>query len=521
MEAQLSLSGAETLHHEPALAVQGLSKTFVATRALTSVDLTIGAGEVHALLGENGSGKSTFIKVLAGYHEPDAGAVITVGGRALEHGSAGAYAAGCRFVHQDLGLVDTISIQDNLALVSGFPIRIGTVQRRALRAAARKDLSRVGLDLDPGRAVATLSPAERTGVAVARALRDDPAHPVRLLVLDEPTATLPDAEVERLLAIVRNVAASGVGVLYVTHRLDEVFEVADEITVLRDGQRVDTVPTSSVDRAGLIRMLVGTELEDAHAASAELPAEQGEPLLVARDVVGENLAGVSIDLRPGEIVGIAGITGSGRETLLPVLFGARTRSAGDVVVGGAGLRGNNPAASMRAGVAYIPAERKTFGSFQEMSTRENVSISNLRTLWRWPLLSRRRERAEVADWVERLDVRPRTAPALPLGALSGGNQQKVVFAKWLRRTPAVLLVDEPTQGVDVGAKAELHLELLRATREGAAVAVSSSDTDELAALCHRIVVLQNGRIFDQLTGARVNPTEISRACLASDDRSTT
>lgn len=511
---------AEHPYREPALAVRGLSKTFVSVAALTSVDLEIEAGEVHALLGENGSGKSTVIKILAGYHQPDPGAEVRVGGQSLALGSADeAYARGCRFVHQDLGLIDSISIADNLALVAGFPTRGGTVLRSELRAAARRDLARVGLDLDPRRLVATLSPAERTGVAVARALREDPATEVRLLVLDEPTATLPDREVERLLQIVRTVAAAGVGVLYVTHRLDEVFQVADTVTVLRDGHRVDSVPIRSLDRPGLITMLIGSELEEIHAVSAALPPEQHEPLLVARNVHGENLAGVSLELRPGDVVGVAGITGSGRETLLAALFGAAARYAGDVSVSGRPLRPNSPSASMRAGLAYIPAERKLLGSFQEMTTRENVSISDLRRLWRWPAISRRRERAEVADWVERLDVRPRSAASLPLASLSGGNQQKVVFAKWLRRTPRVLLVNEPTQGVDVGAKAELHLELLRAARDGAAVAVSSSDTDELAALCHHIVILQNGRIVDHLTGARVNAVDITRACLATDERS--
>jgi ribose transport system ATP-binding protein len=522
VEAQLSHAVAETLHREPsALAVRGLSKTFASTAALTKVDLTVEAGEVHALLGENGSGKSTVIKILAGYHQPDHGAEVSVGGRSLSLGSAdGAYAAGCRFVHQDLGLIDTISIADNLALVSGFPSRVGTVRSRELREAARRDLARAGLDLDPRQPVATLSPAERTGVAVARALREDPSTPVKLLVLDEPTATLPDVEVERLLTIVRNVASRGVGVLYVTHRLDEVFQVADKITVLRDGHRVDTVDVDSVDRAGLITMLVGSELEEIQAASAALPPEQQEPVLLARDIHGAHLDGVSLELRPGDVVGIAGITGSGRETLLSVLFGAGVRWAGDVTLAGRTLRPGSPSDAMRAGVAYIPAERKTLGSFQEMTTRENVSISDLGRHWRWPVLSRRRESVEVSEWVERLDVRPRTAAGLPLGSLSGGNQQKVVFAKWLRRTPEVLLVDEPTQGVDVGAKAELHLELLRAARDGAAIAVSSSDTDELAALCHRIVVLQNGRIVDHLTGSRINATEISRACLATDEKST-
>ena len=515
------MSGQTTPYREPPpLAVRGLSKTFTGTAALTSLDLIVAAGEVHALLGENGSGKSTVIKILSGYHQPDPGGDVLVRGQALEFGSPeSSYARGCRFVHQDLGLIDSSSIADNLAFVAGFPSRWGTVRRRDLRSSARRDLARVGLDLDPKRLVATLSPAERTGVAVARALREDPTTPVALLVLDEPTATLPDREVERLLTIVRTVASSGVGVLYVTHRLDEVFEVADRITVLRDGHRVAQLPVSEVDRSGLVTLLVGSELDDVHAASAQLPLEHDAPLLVAEDIVADTIGGVSLQVRPGDVLGIAGITGSGRESLLPVLFGATPRQAGTVHIAGTALPASRPARSMKAGIAYLPADRKARGAFLDLTTRENVSVSDLRPLWRWPALSGKRERAEVGDWIRRLGVRPAAAARMPLSALSGGNQQKVLFAKWLRRAPTVLLIDEPTQGVDVGAKADLHLEILRAAREGAGVAISSSDTDELAALCHRVLVLREGRVAAHLTGSRVTAAEISRACLANHDRS--
>jgi ribose transport system ATP-binding protein len=505
-------------HRELALAVRGVSKTFAGTVALKAVDFEVRAGEVHALLGENGSGKSTIIKILAGYHEPDPGSEILVSGADLESGSADAsYRAGCRFVHQDLGLVETSSIADNLALVSGFPCRFGTVRTRDLNRIARRDLAQLGLDLDPKRLVATLSPAERTGVAVARALHEDPSTPVRLLVLDEPTATLPDREVERLLAIVRSVAARGVGVLYVTHRLDEVFEVAQRITVLRDGYRVATVPVAEVDRPGLVTLLVGSELDEIRAVSDELPPEDGEPLLVADDLHGQHLNGVSLSIRPGDVVGIAGITGSGREGLLAAIFGAQPRLRGHVSVQGAKLGSNEPARAMRAGIAYLPADRKSLGCFLELSTQENISISDLSKHWRWPKLSRRAERVETQEWIERLDVRPQIAARLPMASLSGGNQQKVLFAKWLRRAPKVFLLDEPTQGVDVGAKADLHLEILRAARGGAGVAISSSDTDELAALCHRVLVLQDGRVAAHLTGSSVTAAEISRACLANND----
>jgi ribose transport system ATP-binding protein len=228
---------------------------------------------------------------------------------------------------------------------------------------------------------------------------------------------------------------------------------------------------------------------------------------------------VSLEIRPGDVVGIAGITGSGREGLLSALFGAHPRAGGEVTVLGVSLPAHRPARAMRAGLAYLPADRKSLGCFLDLTTQENVSISDPYRHWRWPKLSRRRERAETREWIERLDVRPRAAAPMPMATLSGGNQQKVLFAKWLRRAPKVFLIDEPTQGVDVGAKADLHLEILRAARDGAGIAISSSDTDELAALCHRVIVLQEGRVTAHLTGNRVSAAEISRACLATDDRS--
>jgi ribose transport system ATP-binding protein len=242
-------------------------------------------------------------------------------------------------------------------------------------------------------------------------------------------------------------------------------------------------------------------------------------VLVAKEISSESLAGISFELHPGDVLGIAGITGSGRDSLLPVLFGASPNLGGSLRFGSAGREQSawSPLDSMREGLAYIPADRKTHGVFLDLTTRENITISDLSRIWRWPMLSPRRERVEATTWAERLGVRPRGALNTPLSALSGGNQQKVVFAKWLRRSPRVLLLDEPTQGVDIGAKADLHLEILEAARNGAAVAISSADNDELAAVCHRVLVLREGRVVADLAGAGVTPEEISRACLGANE----
>jgi ribose transport system ATP-binding protein len=503
----------------PVLRASGLSKTFAGALALAGLEFAIEHGEVHALLGENGSGKSTFIKILSGYHEPDPGGVVQIDGSAMHLGSPeSSYALGCRFVHQDLGLVDSSSVLDNLYLSGGFPSRWGTVRRREAVRRAKADLTRIGLGhVDPGTLVGTLTPAVKTGIAVARALRADPATPVRLLVVDEPTATLPDNEVHQLLEIVRQVASTGVGVLYVTHRLDEVFEVADRVSVLRDGRLVATEATENLDRTSLINLLLGTELDDLHAATQSLHAEAGATaVLEVEDLRAGPLRGVSFAVRPGEIVGVAGITGSGREAVLGTVFGVSPRDGGVVRVAGAPVRPGRPDVAMAHGMAYLPPDRKLLAGIMEFSARENISLSDLSPFWRGLRLLGKKERVEAQGWFERLAVRPSDAVDARLMTFSGGNQQKVLFGKWLRRQPAVFLLDEPTQGVDVGAKAHLHQLLVESVAHGAAVVVSSSDADELAALCQRVIVLRDGQIVSQLTGAGLTVANIARECLGAD-----
>ena len=502
----------------PALEARGLAKTFAGVVALNAVDLDIEPGEVHALLGENGSGKSTFIKILSGYHDPDAGEV-RIDGEPMHLGSPdSAYALGCRFVHQDLGLVDSSTVIDNLCMNTGFPTRFMTVRQRAARKQAKADLVKVGLKrVDPRTLVGTLTPAMKTGVAVARALRQVSGTPVKLLVLDEPTATLPDNEVQHLLDIVRQVAASGVGVLYVTHRLDEVFQVADRVTVLRDGRKAATEPTTALDRRRLITLLIGSELDEIHVAAEHLDAPAAkESVLEVQDLCAIPVKDVSFSIAPGDVVGVAGITGSGRETILGAIFGAGIRDSGTVTINGKPLRPLRPDLAMGLGMAYVPPDRKILGGIMQFSARENMSLSDLSPFWHGLLLRRRAERRETRSWFDRLSVRPATAIEQPLLAFSGGNQQKVLFGKWLRRKPGVFLLDEPTQGVDIGAKAALHLKLLDAAEHGAGVLVSSSDLDELAALCRRVLVLRDGRIVTELSGSRLNVANIARECLGAD-----
>jgi ribose transport system ATP-binding protein len=519
-----TIAGTDTAVHEsqagadltgaPALSTRGMSKSFGPTQALWPIDLDIWPGEIHALLGENGSGKSTFIKSLSGYHKPDAGEVH-VGGHKLSLGSAtSSHTLGCRFVHQDLGLIASATVLDNLNIGGGYPTVFGTINGRAARRAALANLEHAGVEIDPRRVVSALSPAEQTAVAVARALRPDGSGEPRLLVLDEPTARLPQKEVAQLLEIVRSVARAGVAVIYVTHRIEEVFEVAETVTVLRDGRKVATRKVADLDRPGLVDLLVGGDLDVVDVELHVTPPAEAPTMLEVEHLTSVYLTEVDLEVRRGEVIGIAGITGSGREVLLSTIFGGTPCAAGTVRIDGVPLRPGRPDLAIGAGVAYLPPDRKVSGAVIELSARENLMLADLRQHWRWPLLSRKRERKECTTWFRRLTVRPADAER-PLSAFSGGNQQKVLFGKWLRIGPKVLLLDEPTQGVDIATKAALHKEILAAAEAGACVVVSSSDTEELIAVCHHILVMRHGRSVGMLSGKDKTVVNLSHMSLGS------
>ncbi len=498
------------------LEVEGVSKTFTRTKALSGVSMTIEPGEVHALLGQNGSGKSTLIKILSGYHAPDPGGGIRVEGHDLPLQSpVQSYRLGCRFVQQDLGLVSTLSVLDNMALGSGFPTQFGTINGKATYKQAKADLERLSLDIDPRALVATLSASDRTGVAIARALRDDPQYPACLLVLDEPTATLPVDEVDNLLDRVSAMAATGVGVLYVTHHLGEVFRVAHKVSVFRDGLVVGAGPVKDFDHAAIVQLLAGEELiaeetESRRQKAARAAARGHETVFQVEALRAGALAGVSFGVERGEIVGIAGLAGSGRDSVLGASFGALPRTAGDVILAGEALPPGRPDAAIARGIAYLAPDRKVGGGVMTMSARENLTLPDLKPFWKGLRLRKGTETRRTKDWFERLSVRPGDAVNEPLSIFSGGNQQKILFGKWLSQKPSVFLLDEPTQGVDVGAKADLHRELVTAAEDGAAVVVSSSDLEELADLCDRVLVIVDGKISSVLEGAELTEGNITR-----------
>jgi ribose transport system ATP-binding protein len=499
------------MSNTPAVEIRGLSKTFPGQRALIDVDLAVQPGEVRALVGQNGCGKSTLIKILAGYHEPDPGVEVFVDGDQLALGTTGAGDhAGIRFVHQDLGLVPTLDARDNLAMGHGYERnKLGLISWRREQRLARDTLRGLGYDFDVRQPTSHLVISQRTAIALARALSPR-STPTRLLVLDEPTANLPATEIERLFNTVRAVRDRGVAVLFVSHHLDEVFGLCDTVTVLRDGRHIVTRPVEGLDEDALIALMIGRTL-DQFLVPAEATATGGEPVLCARDLKTDVLAGVDLEVRPGEIVGVAGITGSGREEIALALFGGLSRT-GTVAVAGKEIENHRPDKAVDAGIALVPAERHANAAFLESTLRENVSIVNPGDFLRRGLLSRKREVSEVTAWLQKLKVRP-PHPERALATLSGGNQQKVMLARWLRQKPKVLVLDEPTQGVDVGAKADIHLLVEEAATQGAAVVVVSTDHSELTRLAERVVVLRNGRVADVLVRPHIDPDRITAATI--------
>jgi len=493
-----------------ALDVKGASKTFGAVRVLDRVDLRLAPGELRALVGENGSGKSTLVKLLAGYHVPDEGTRICVAGREVTPHHAGASEdAGLRFVHQDLALVGGLSSVENLGLGRGYGNRrLRPVRWGQLRKDARAAVGDLGYDFDVDRPVATLEASERTALAVARAVFGHRTNP-QVLVLDEPTANLPGPEVDKLFALIRRVQQSGVAVLFVSHHLNEVFDLADSVTVLRGGALVATRPVAELDETGLIELMVGHAVDRASRGTQRGTARS--VVMSVRGIAGGSVRHFDLDVAAGEIVGIAGITGSGRESVAPLTFGAAPCS-GAVTINGERIRPGRPEASIAAGMALVPAQRFSNAVLHGHDVTENFSIARPRDFVRRGFLSRRLEVSAAAGWLRTFDVRPRQ-PRMPLTALSGGNAQKVILARWLRLAPKVLILDEPTQGVDVGAKEDIHQRIEDSAAKGCAVVVCSTDSEELARLCTRVVVLVRGRAESELV-APLHSDDITAACLA-------
>ena len=481
----------------PVLQITGLSKTFTGTRALIDASLDIRPGEIHALVGQNGSGKSTLIKTLAGYHSPDPGAIAELDGEEFALGNT--VPERLRFVHQDLGLVLELNAMDNLALRGGFSRgAMGRVLWGEQEEETRRVLARFGVDLDIHRPLAAATPVERTVVAIAAALQG--WHGGRgVLVLDEPTAVLPHDEVERLFTMVREVRAAGTSVLYVSHRLDEIFELADRVTVLRGGRIVATRAVGDIDAGGLASLMVGSDVDpDYRAPVAARP--DAPVVLEAREVHGRWLRGVDLDVHRGEILGIAGLAGAGVLELPYVIAGcAQHQVSGRIRMPEQSDDWSEVANARGLGIPLVPADRGREGIVAEFSVSENLSLSVLGRLGRRGKLAKRAEAELVEEWTDRLGV-VTAGPGAAISTLSGGNQQKVVVARCLVREPQLLVLCEPTAGVDIGTRVAIYELIAELSRSGLTVVLSSSDAGDVLAMCTRVVVLRGGRIAAELGG---------------------
>jgi len=477
---------------QPVLTANGVRKAFPGVVALDDVDFTVHAGEVVALIGENGAGKSTLMKVLAGLHQPDHGEVAIDGQSVTLHSPLDALQRGIALIHQELNLCDNLTVSG--AMFLGAELRRGPFLReREMAAVTSHWLGRLGLSMDPQATVASLRLGQRQMLEIARALRAD----ARVLIMDEPTSSLTQSEVERLFEVVRELRDSGVAIIYITHRLAEIEELADRCIGLRDGKNSGELARDEMNHAAMVQLMVGRDLQQ----EARKPHAPQDVVLTVRGLRTQTFPGAAVDLtvRRGEVVGIAGLLGSGRSEILRALFGVDAPLAGTVAIAGRTLPPGHPGKAAAAGVALLPEDRKAEGLVLSMSVRENLSLPTLHR--RGVMLDASYERDLASRSIEELGIACRDGEQVA-GSLSGGNQQKIVLGKWLAAEPAVLLLDEPTRGVDVGARAEIYRRLDELAELGLAIVFVSSELEEVLLLADRVLVVRDGAIAGEVAGAQ-------------------
>ncbi|MGZ4316595.1 MAG: sugar ABC transporter ATP-binding protein [Gaiellaceae bacterium] len=481
----------------PLLEVRGLSKAFGGSEALDRVDFDLRPNEIHALLGENGAGKSTLVKILAGVHRPDEGEIRFQG-----H-SVHASALPMSFVHQELGLADAMSVAENIALVSGYRRRAGLIRWKDVSRRAEDVLRVMGADIDPQRNVLLLTAADKSLVAIARGLAVD----ARLFSLDEPTAALPESDVARLFDVLRRLRENGIGMIYVTHRLDEVFRLADRVTILRDGRKVATLDVAETTPAELIYLIVGRRLSEVIPAPS---GKRGTAILELEDAVVGSAGPVSFSLHEGEILGLVGLRGGGHDTIGRMLCGDARLAQGSARLVGKEIGRCGVHESMRRGIAFITSKRAEEGLAPTLVVRENVFLNPAaRSGTPLRVIPRRRERHRAVEVLERFDIRPRQ-PERVVATLSGGNQQKVLLARAMELDTKLLVLEEPTFGVDVGARAEIYLKLAQSAQEGLAAVVVSSDFKEVAGICDRAIVFNRGRAVAEVPRGELSAARLTQ-----------
>ncbi|WP_159949724.1 sugar ABC transporter ATP-binding protein [Rhizobium sp. 18065] len=491
------------------LEAQGITKTFGNHTALSGVDIAFHKGEVHALLGENGAGKSTLIKILTGAYIADSG-VITVDGETVSFSTPQqAQVLGIGTVYQEVNLLPNMTVVDNL-FIGRQPRRFGIVDRRRMERDARQILATYGLDIDVRAELSTFSVAIQQIIAIARAVELSG----KVLILDEPTASLDRSEVEKLFSIIRQLRDRGLAIVFITHFLDQVFELSDRVTVLRNGRLIGTESIKSLDRASLVRMMLGKDLAFHHAELLGEEAAAGETLMTFESF---GLAGkvqpFDLKIHRGEVVGVAGLLGSGRTEMARLMFGIDHADSGTLHIDGKSRQVKNPREAVELGFGFCPEDRKIDGIFGELSVRENIVIAMQARLG-WFRALNHDEQIEIAgNFIEALDIRTASAE-LPVKLLSGGNQQKVILARWLATDPRFLILDEPTRGIDVGAHAEIVRMITRLREDGLALVVISSELDEIVSYSSRVVVMRDRKMVAELHGADITPGVIVQTIAA-------
>ena len=493
------------LRPPPTLRVAGITKTFGASNALTDVTFEVARGQVHALVGENGAGKSTLVKIVTGILEPDAGEIALNGETVRFATPIEARRAGVAAVYQDPKLFPHLDVAENISMGATPVSRFGTIDRKAVEARARHSLARVGVDIDPRALIAELSVAELQFVEIARALTAD----LGLLILDEPTSALTPAEVENLFGIVRGLRDQGTSIVFITHRLEELDLIADAVTVLRDGRHIATRPAAEVSRAEIVRMMVGRPLESLFAERRR--RDPGPEVLRVERLSSEGVfSNVSFSLRAGEIVGMAGLVGSGRSEIAQACFGLTPPTGGRVYFDGAPVAPRSPKQMLGLGLAYLPEDRDGLGLIMSSSIVANVTLPIVSRLAKFGVINEAAQRSVASEAVHTYDVRTTGIDQL-VSDLSGGNRQKVAFAKWLSTRPKVLILDEPTHGIDVASKAQVHRMIARFADEGLAVLVISSDLPEVLAISDRILVISEGELVAELDPAIADQAAVMMA----------
>jgi ABC-type sugar transport system ATPase subunit len=486
-----------------ALQMTGISKSFPGVKALQDVSLEVRPGEVHAIVGENGAGKSTLMKILAGTYQPDAGS-IELNGDVVSHWSArAAIERGIGMIYQELNLIPDLSVSENISLAR-IPRRGPFANFAAMTAHATAVLEELEADIDPGARLSDLSISQQQLVEIAKVVAERPA----VVVFDEPTSSLGDRETRILFDVIRRMRESGIAVIYISHRIQEVLEIGDRVTVLRDGRHIETRDVEGITPDEMVRLMVGRSLGEMFP---KLDLEPGEPVLEVDSISSEGLfADISFDVRECEIVGLAGLVGAGRTEVARALFGLERIDSGSVKVNGRRVNARNPRRALAAGIALVPEDRQRQGTIPQLSVRENFTLPVIKRVTRWLLIALGKERSVVADLADKLKVNPPLVERA-ISSFSGGNQQKVVLGKWFLAKPSLLILDEPTRGVDVGAKSDIHAIIGEFARDRGAVLMISSELPELLAVCDRVFVLHEGEMTAMIPRGEADEESVMRA----------